>query len=69
MVGPQTKIKRGHVARSLGSAKYVEMNGADRLAFPEGPNIQPFPDRRINYVLQQVEFFASRKFVYKPSIA
>jgi len=44
MEGPQTKMKRGHVAHSLGSVKYVEVNGADGLAFPKGPNIQTFPD-------------------------
>jgi len=44
MEGPQTKMKYVHVARSLGTVKYVAVNGAGRSAFPRGPNIQKFPN-------------------------
>jgi len=44
MEEPQTKMKRFHVARSVGSVKYVEVNGADRSAFLKGPNAQTFAD-------------------------
>jgi hypothetical protein len=61
-------MKRVHAARSLGSVNDVEVNCADRSAFPRRPKIQTFPDLRINYVLKQVAFCASRKLVYTLSI-
>ena len=53
-------MKRVHVARSLDSAKYVEVSETDRSAYPRAP-YRRSPDLRINYVPMLVEFCTSWK--------
>jgi hypothetical protein len=56
-------MKRVHAARSLGSVNYVEVNGADRSAFPRRPNIPTFPDLHLNYVPKQVGFCVNGSYM------